>query len=54
MIYVSDEVIINVKTCDLTLSEALDKISVYQINNPDRECFLDGDRHQVIGRKVLG
>ena len=50
MNHMADRVFIDVRTCDLTLSEIFRKIEDIQSENPDLEIFLDGDRHAIMGR----
>lgn len=48
-----DILFIDIRTCGLTLSEALAEIRRIQAENPDYDVFLDGDAHAVIGRRKL-
>jgi len=50
----ADRVFIDIRTCDLTLSEIFRKIEDIQSENPDLEIFLDGDRHAIMGRPRQG
>lgn len=49
----SDRILIDIRTSELTLSEALDLVSDYKAANPDREVFLDGDAHAIVSREVI-
>ena len=45
-----DKVLIDVRTCDLTLSQVMAEIVRYQSEMPDHEIFLDGDAYAVVAR----
>jgi len=45
-----DIVHIDVRTCELTLSEVLREVEKMKAENPGREFFLDGDRHAIVSR----
>ena len=45
----SDKVLIDVRTCDLTLSQVMAEIARYQSEMPDHEIFLDGDAYDGSG-----
>lgn len=47
----ADRIFIDVKTCELTLSQVLAEVKRIQKENPDYEIFLDGDAHAIVGRK---
>ena len=44
------EVIVDVRTCGLRLSEVMRVIEEYKDANPDREVWLDGDMYAVVSR----
>ncbi|MGE4274983.1 MAG: hypothetical protein AB7E27_02830 [Candidatus Methanomethylophilaceae archaeon] len=44
-----DEVFIDVRDSDLTLSEIFRKIEEIQSEHPDLDIFLDGDMHAIRG-----
>ena len=44
------EVVIDVRTCGLVLSEVMRMIEEYKEANPDREVWLDGDMYAVVSR----
>ena len=44
------EVIVDVRTCGLRLSEVMRVIEEYMNTNPDREVWLDGDMYAVVSR----
>lgn len=46
----SDKVLIDVRTCDLTLSQVMAEIARYQSEMPDHEIFLDGDAYAIVAR----
>lgn len=45
-----DKVLIDIRTCDLTLSQVMAEIARYQSEMPDHEIFLDGDAYAVVAR----
>ena len=45
------EVLVDIRTSELKLSEVMRMIEIYQRENPDREVFMDGDLYAVIARK---
>lgn len=44
------EVLIDVRTCELKLSEVMRMIEEYRQSNPDREVWLDGDTYAVVSK----
>lgn len=46
----SDRILIDIRTCDLTLSQVMAEIDRYQSEMPDHEIFLDGDAYAVVAR----
>lgn len=46
----TDTVYIDIRTCDLKLSEFIDAIARLQAEHPDEEVFMDGDAYAVVGR----
>lgn len=44
------EVVVDVRTCGLRLSEVMRVIAEYKDANPDREVWLDGDMYAVVSR----
>lgn len=45
-----DVVYIDIRTCDLTLSQMMAEISRLQSEHPDQEIFMDGDAYAIVGR----
>lgn len=45
-----DVVYIDIRTCDLTLSQVMRRIDELVRDNPDQEIFMDGDRYAIVGR----
>lgn len=45
-----DRILIDIKTCDMTLSEVMHAVNVYQSNHPEWEVFMDGDLYAIVGR----
>lgn len=46
-----DRILIDIRTCELTISQMMEEIERLQKENPDLEIFIDGDRYAVVGRK---
>ncbi len=46
-----DVVFIDIRTCGLTLSQALAEIERIKAKNPEFEIFMDGDRYAIVGRR---
>ncbi len=44
------EVVVDVRTCGLNLSEVMRMIEDYKQSNPDREVWLDGDMYAVVSK----
>ncbi len=44
-----DRIFIDIKTCDLTLSQVISEIARLQDENPDYEIFMDGDAYAIVG-----
>lgn len=49
-----DRVFIDIKTCDMTLSQVMLEIARLQSENPEYEVFMDGDRYAIVGRRRVG
>lgn len=45
-----DEVLIDIRTCDLTLSQVMARVAQLQADRPELEIFMDGDLYAIIGR----
>lgn len=48
---IPDHVFIDIRTCDMTLSEVMRAIPRIQSEHPDMEVFMDGDRYAIVGRR---
>lgn len=46
-----DRVLIDIKTCDLTMSQLMAEIGRLQAENPDLDIFMDGDKYAIVGRR---
>ncbi|MFT0899376.1 hypothetical protein [Candidatus Methanoprimaticola sp. MG2] len=46
-----DRVFIDIKTCDLTLSQVMAEMVRLQSEYPEYEIFMDGDRYAIAGRR---
>lgn len=47
-----DKILIDIRTCELTLSEVMAQIRVWQKEMPDYEIFMDGDAYSISARKL--
>ena len=41
---------IEIKTCNLRLSEFIEEVKKLQAQHPDEELFIDGDLYALVGR----
>lgn len=48
---IPDHVFIDIRTCDMTLSEVMARIGELQEEHPEMEIFMDGDRYAIVGRR---
>lgn len=46
-----DHIFIDIRTCDMTLSQVMMEIQRLQSEHPEMEVFMDGDRYAVVGRR---
>ena len=46
-----DRVFIDIRTCDLTLSQVMNEIAKLQSEYPEYEIFMDGDSYAIVGRR---
>jgi len=47
----SDEIILDVRTCELTISQVRALITKEKAARPGYEIFLDGDAHALVARR---
>ena len=50
---VKDTVLIDIATCELTLSEVMQQIRQWVAEFPGDEIFMDGDSNSIILRQVV-
>lgn len=50
----TDKILIDVRTTDLTLSQAIAYAEAYARAHPHDEVFLDGDAYAIVAREVVG
>ena len=50
---VKDTVLIDIATCELTLSEVMQQIRQWQSDMPEAEIFMDGDAYAIVRREVV-
>lgn len=43
-------VLIDIRTCDMTLTQVLSEIARYQAAMPDEEVYMDGDQYAIVHR----
>ena len=48
-----DKVFIDIRTCDLTLSQVMARIITLQAEHPEQEIFMDGDAYAIVGRRRM-
>lgn len=48
---IPDVVYIDIRTCDLTLSQMMAEIARLQSEHPEQEIFMDGDAYAIVGRR---
>lgn len=48
-----EEIHIDVRTSDLTLTQVLREVERIQAEHPDREVFLDGDSRSIMSRGTV-
>lgn len=46
-----DITLIDIRTCDMTVSEVMAYIAGYQRIMPDHEIFMDGDAYAIVARR---
>ncbi len=46
-----DRVFIDIRTCELTLSQMMGEIARLQEEYPEYEIFMDGDEYAIVGRR---
>ena len=47
-----DKILIDIRTCELTLSEVMKQIEIWKKEMPDHEIFMDGDAYAIVARKL--
>lgn len=45
------KVLIDIRTCDLSLSQVMAEVARYQSEMPDHEVFMDGDLYVIVARQ---
>ena len=50
LIAMADRILIDIRTCELTLSQVMEKIAGWQAIMPDHEIFMDGDAYAIVAR----
>ncbi len=48
-----DKILIDIRTCELTLSEVMTEIVRLQAEYPDHEIFMDGDAYAIVARRRI-
>ena len=46
----ADHIYIDIRTCELTLSEVMTEVQRLIREHPDQEIFMDGDAYAIVGR----
>ncbi len=49
------EILVDIRTSELTLSDVMQLIEDYRINHPDKEVWMDGDMYAIVSmdRKAM-
>lgn len=50
---VRDTVLLDIRTCELTLSEVMQQIRQWQSDMPEAEIFMDGDKYAIVARREV-
>lgn len=50
---VRDTVLLDIATCELTLSEVMEQIRQWKSDMPEAEIFMDGDAYAIVLRQVV-
>lgn len=45
-----DRILIDIRTCELTLAQMMDEIHRLIRENPDDDVFMDGDAYAIVAR----
>lgn len=48
-----DSILIDIKTCGMTLQQVTDKANSYMKEHPDYEVFMDGDAYSIVARRRM-
>lgn len=48
-----DSILIDIKTCGMTLQQVTDKANSYMKEHPDYEVFMDGDAYSIVARRKV-
>jgi hypothetical protein len=46
-----DEVFIDLRTCELTMSQVMAEIQRLKEEHPEYEIFMDGDAYAIVGKR---
>lgn len=47
---IPDHIYIDIRTCNLTLSQVMAEVARLQAEHPEQEIFMDGDAYAIVGR----
>ena len=53
MRHVRDTVLLDIRTCELTLAEVMQQIRQWQSEYPHDEIFMDGDKYAIVARREV-
>lgn len=48
------EILIDIRTCGLTLGQMMTEVERLQRQRPDLEIYMDGDTFAIVGKKRIG
>ena len=46
-----DKILIDMRTCELTMSQVMEEIQRLKAEYPDHEIFMDGDSYAIVARR---
>lgn len=46
-----DRILMDIRTCELTLGQVLAQVEVWRAQHPDCEIFMDGDAYAIVARR---
>lgn len=50
---VRDTILLDIRTCELTLAEVMQQVRQWVAEFPEDEIFMDGDAYAIVRRQVV-